>query len=54
MLLLALSDTSATIGLVVIFMVIFPAVATGLIIFAVAQAMGERGENRRYTPSRDR
>ena len=45
---LALTDVSATIGLVLIFLVIFPIVANVLIVFAVAQALGERAENQRY------
>jgi len=45
---LALTDTEATIGLVLVFMVIFPALVTALIILAVAQVLGERGENQRY------
>ena len=45
---LALSDVSATIGLVVVFFVIFPALAQGLIAFAVAQALGERAENQAF------
>ena len=45
---LALSSTSATIGLVVVFLVIFPALAQGLIAFAVAQALGERREDQEY------
>jgi hypothetical protein len=45
---LALTDVSATIGLVLIFLVIFPILANVLIVFAVAQALGERAENQRY------
>jgi hypothetical protein len=41
----ALSDS---IGLAAIFFVLFPAVVTGLIIFAAAQAMGERRANQQY------
>ncbi|MEA2179978.1 MAG: hypothetical protein QOG77_3275 [Solirubrobacteraceae bacterium] len=44
--LLAISDSlHGTIGLVLIFFVIFPVIAQGLIAFAVAQALGERAEN---------
>jgi hypothetical protein len=44
--LLALSDAAkTTIALVGIFGVLFPAIVTGLIIFAVAQAMAERQQN---------
>jgi hypothetical protein len=44
----ALTSTKATIGLVVIFFVLFPILAQGLIAFAAAQAMGERAENERF------
>jgi hypothetical protein len=37
----------STIGLILIFFVIFPVLAQGLIAFAVAQALGERAENQR-------
>jgi hypothetical protein len=49
---LALSATSATIGLVVVFFVIFPVLVQGLIAFAVAQVMGERAENQEYMARR--
>jgi purine-cytosine permease-like protein len=45
---LALSDTAATIGLIAVFGVAFPALVHVLIGFAVAQVMGEREQNRRY------
>ena len=45
---LALTSVSATLGLVVIFFVVFPALVTGLILFSSAQAMGERAENQDY------
>lgn len=48
---LALSSTRATIGLVVVFFVVFPLLAHGLIGFAVAQAAGEHAENREYEES---
>ena len=48
MLILALTATKATIGLVVIFFVVFPILAQGLIAFAAAQAVGERAQNERY------
>ena len=42
----ALSDAwKATIALIAVFGVIFPALATGLIAFAVAGALAERQEN---------
>jgi hypothetical protein len=34
-----------TIGLVLIFFVLFPVIAQGLIAFAVVQGLGERNEN---------
>lgn len=45
---LGLSAFSATAGLVVVFFVVFPALAQGLIAFAVVQALGERAENQAY------
>jgi len=45
---LALTATSSTIGLVVVFFVIFPALAHVLIGAAVAQVLGERESNERY------
>jgi hypothetical protein len=45
---LALSDVRATLGLVFIFFVLFPALVQGLIMFALAQAAGERMENEEY------
>jgi hypothetical protein len=44
--LMALTDAAkATIALLAVFGVIFPALVTGLIVFAVAQALAERQEN---------
>jgi len=44
--LIALSDAwKASIALIAVFGVIFPALATGLIAFAIAQAAAERQEN---------
>jgi hypothetical protein len=44
--LLALTNAAkTTIALLAIFGVIFPALVTGLIVFAVAQAMTERQQN---------
>ena len=44
--LVALSDAwTFSLGLIFIFGVLFPALVTGLIIFAVAQSLGERQEN---------
>jgi uncharacterized membrane protein YqgA involved in biofilm formation len=43
-----LSAVAATLGLVVIFFVIFPVLVQGLIAFAAAQGLGERAENQEY------
>lgn len=43
-----MSEVSATIGLLAIFAVLFPALAHVLIGFAVAQVLGERKENQNY------
>jgi predicted anti-sigma-YlaC factor YlaD len=44
--LLALSEAwKASLGLSFIFGVLFPAIVTGLIVFAVAQALAERSQN---------
>jgi hypothetical protein len=44
--LIALSDAwKASIALIAVFGVIFPALVTGLVAFAIAQAMAERQEN---------
>jgi hypothetical protein len=45
---LGLGAWAATFGLVVVFFVIFPVLAQGLIAFAIAQALGERAENEEY------
>jgi hypothetical protein len=45
---LALTDVSATIGLVAIFFVIFPLLVHVLVGLAVGQALGERAENQAY------
>jgi len=44
----AVSASSATIGLLAVFAVFFPALVHVLVGFAVAQVMGEREQNRRY------
>ena len=49
---IALSSFSATIGLVIVFFVIFPALVTGLLVLAIAQVFGERGENQEYLARR--
>ena len=45
---LGLTAWAATFGLVVVFFVIFPALAQGLIAFAIVQVLGERGDNEEY------
>src|SRR4029453_5254854 len=45
---LGLSAWAATFGLVVVFFVIFPVLAQGLIAFALAQAFGEKADNDEY------
>jgi hypothetical protein len=52
-LVLALTAFKATFGLVVVFFVVFPLLAHGLIGFAAAQAMGERQENLEYLEGRE-
>jgi phage shock protein PspC (stress-responsive transcriptional regulator) len=47
-----MDPTIATLGLVVLFFVIFPALVTGLIAFALAQVIGERAENQAYVGRR--
>ena len=42
------SSLGDSLALAAIFFVLFPAVITGLIIFAAAQAMGERRANQEY------
>jgi hypothetical protein len=52
--LMALSEAVKTdIALIGIFGVVFPAIVTGLIIFAVAQAIAEHSENVRRRSGRD-
>lgn len=50
---LADAALSSTIALVVIFFVIFPVLAHGLIGLAVGVAFGERRENQRYARGED-
>jgi F0F1-type ATP synthase membrane subunit c/vacuolar-type H+-ATPase subunit K len=53
--LIALSDGwKASIALIAVFGVIFPALVTGLLVFAVAQAMAERRENIERRAKRNR
>jgi hypothetical protein len=42
------SATADTIALIVVFFVVFPLLAQGLIIYAIAQALGERRANDQY------
>ena len=49
---LALSSVAATLGLVVVFFVIFPVLVQGLVAFAIAQVIGERAENQEYVARR--
>jgi hypothetical protein len=54
LLLLALSNAAkTTIALVGIFGVLFPGLLTGLIIFAIAQALAERQQNIEHRSGRD-
>lgn len=45
---LALTDVSATLGLLGIFLVLFPILVNVLVVLAIGQVMGERAENQRY------
>jgi hypothetical protein len=55
MLLLALSEAAkTTITSVTIWFIVFPAIVTGLIVFAVVQALGEARENREHWTFRRR
>ena len=49
---IALSSFSATVGLVVVFFVICPALVTGLLALAIALVFGERAENQAYLARR--
>ena len=49
---LGLTAWAATFGLVVVFFVIFPALAMGLIAFALAQSFGEKADNDEYARHR--
>jgi Sec-independent protein secretion pathway component TatC len=48
LMIIALSSVAATLGLVVVFFVLFPVVVQGLIAFAAAEALGERADNQEY------
>jgi hypothetical protein len=47
-------DWKATLALIGIFGVLFPALVTGLLVFAVAQSMAERADNVARRRFRDR
>jgi len=49
---LALSSTAATLGLIFVFFVVFPALVTGLLAFAIGLVMGERADNQAYVARR--
>jgi len=42
-----------TLGLAIVFFVVFPALAHGLIVFAAAQVASEREQNRRFREGLD-
>ena len=46
------SATGDSIALAAIFFVLFPAIVTGLIAFAIAQVVGERRANQEYSQRR--
>ena len=45
---LALSDTAATLGLIAVFFVMFPILVQGVLAFIAAQVAGEKSENDEY------
>jgi hypothetical protein len=45
---IAMTALQATLGLIGVFGVLFPVLIQGLVMFAVAQGIGEREQNRRY------
>jgi hypothetical protein len=45
---LALSDTAATLGLIAVFFVLFPVLVQGVLGFIAAQILGEKAENDEY------
>ena len=47
------SSLADSLGLIGIFFVLFPLVITGLIVFAIASALGERRENQDYKRRQD-
>jgi hypothetical protein len=49
---IALGSVAATLGLVVVFFVIFPVLVQGLLALAIGLVMGERSENQAYLERR--
>ena len=49
---LALSDVSATIGLLAVFVGLFPVIVQGLLAFIAAQVAGEHRQNEEYRNGR--
>ncbi len=45
-------DWDATLGLVGVFFVFFPLLVNGLIVFIIAQVLGERAQNQEYIARR--
>jgi hypothetical protein len=55
MLVLALSEAAkTTITFIAVWFVVFPAIVTGLIVFAIVQALGEARQNREHWVVRKR
>ncbi len=46
-------DWDATLGLVGVFFVAFPLLVNGLVVFIIAQAIGERAQNQAYARGED-
>jgi hypothetical protein len=46
-------DWDATLGLAGVFFVFFPLLVNGLIVFIIAQVMGERSQNQAYARGED-
>jgi len=42
------SATTDSLGLIFVFFILFPALITGLIVFAIAQGLGERRSNNNH------
>lgn len=47
------SATGDSLGIIVVFFVAFPLLINGLVVFIVAQVMGERRENQNYVGRRE-